>query len=117
MTPLLLIHFPVLRRTRVDGGGTSGINILDFSLGMMGTNHRYANQVSLDEERAHLQNIRLVSPTMLSSGQKNAVDAQTRILEGVNVHIPGTSRKLHVKPADSLPTLSTLPTTTSPIFA
>lgn len=101
----------------MDGGGTSGINILDFSLGMMGTNHHYANQVSLDEERAHLQNIRLVSPTMLSSGQKNAVDTQTRILEGVNIHIPGTSRKLHVKAAYSLPTLSTLPTTTSPIFA
>lgn len=54
---------------------------------------------------------------MLTTRKKNAVDAQTGILIGRDIDVPGARRKLQSEREKEDPTLTTLPTTTSPIFA
>ena len=77
----------------------------------------YTHQVSFHEDGPHLQDIFVVSSTMFTTRKKNAVDAQTGILIGRDIDIPGARRKLQSKRERENPTLITLPTTTSPIFA
>lgn len=77
----------------------------------------YTHQVSFHEDGPHLQHIFVVSSTMLTTRKKNAVDAQTGILIGRDIDIPGARRKLQSEREKEDPTLTTLPTTTSPIFA